>query len=129
MPHITSTPLGGDRAVVAPGSACRARPLMRQEAVLAHQPQDAAAGGADAGKAQPTPGFAAALPGKAAAGEHGADRLDQRRVWHTASRLRCRDIRPPRPSPTASVSAVVSVVMLITPVHGYRPLTGCLSQL
>ena len=46
----------------------------------------------------------------------------------TASRLRCRDIRPPRPRPAAAASAVVSIVMLITPVRGYRPLAGCLNQ-
>jgi adenylate cyclase len=38
--------------------------------------------------------------------------------------LRCRDIRPPRPGPTASVFSVV----IVHPFCKYRPLPGCLIQ-
>jgi hypothetical protein len=47
--------LGGDGAVVGARAPRPARALMRQQAVLAHQPQDAAPAGADAVEAQPRP--------------------------------------------------------------------------
>ena len=52
-------------------------------------------------------------------------RSSPRRGRSTASRLRCRDIRPPPPAPTVSICCVV----IVHPSHGYRPLTGCLIQL
>jgi hypothetical protein len=54
-------PLGGDRAVVGARAVRPANTLVGQEAVLAHQPQDAAPAGADAGEAQPRPQLAVAL--------------------------------------------------------------------
>ena len=59
-PHLID-PLGGDRAVMGSRATRPAGTLMRQQAVLAHQPQDAAAAGAEAGKAQPRPQLAVAL--------------------------------------------------------------------
>jgi hypothetical protein len=44
-------PLGGDRAVMGPRAVRPAGTLVRQQAVLAPEPQDAAPAGADAGKA------------------------------------------------------------------------------
>jgi hypothetical protein len=84
--------LGGDRAVVAARPARRSRALTGEETVLAHQPQHPPSGGADAGEAQPGPGLPVALAMEAAAGEHGSDRLDQRRIRH----------RPIRPWPSGS---------------------------
>ena len=46
----------------------------------------------------------------------------------TASRLRCRDIRPPRPGPAASATVVVSVV-IVHLCRGQRPVVRCLAQL
>jgi hypothetical protein len=44
-----------------------------------------------------------------------------------ASRLRCRDIRPPRPGPAALAAVSVSAA-IVHPSYAYRPLTGCLVQ-
>src|SRR4051794_473559 len=54
-------PFGGDRAVVGARATRAAGTLVGQKAVRAHQPQDAAAAGADAGQAQPRPQLAVAL--------------------------------------------------------------------
>src|SRR4029079_6336709 len=54
-------PLGGDPAVVGARAMRAGGTLMRQQAVLAHQPQDAAPAGAEAGEAQPRPQLAVAL--------------------------------------------------------------------
>src|SRR6478735_5748916 len=50
-PHYVD-PLGGDLAIMGARAPRPARALMRQQAMLAHEPQDAAAAGADAGEAQ-----------------------------------------------------------------------------
>ena len=55
-------PLGGDRAVVGPRAVWPAGTLVRRQAVLAHEPQDAASAAADAGEAQPGPQPAVTLP-------------------------------------------------------------------
>src|SRR3954471_20008343 len=54
-------PLGGDPAVMGPRAMRAAGTLMGQQAMLAHEPQDAAPTGADAGEAQPRPQLAVAL--------------------------------------------------------------------
>ena len=59
-PHLVD-PLGADGAVVGPRAVRPADPARRQQTMLAHQPQDAALGGADAGEAQPCPDLAIAL--------------------------------------------------------------------
>jgi len=63
-----------------------ADPAWRQQVVRTHQPQDAALGGADAGKAQPRPDLAVALAVERARGQQLADRLDQRLVGHRPDR-------------------------------------------
>src|SRR3954468_6937750 len=64
----------------------RAHPLVRQEAVLAREPEDAAAAGADAGEAQPRPQLAVALAVEGAGGQEPPDLLDQAVVRHRAER-------------------------------------------
>ena len=91
MPHITIDPLGGDRAVVGSRAMRAAGTLMRQQAVLAHQPQDAAPAGADAGEAQPRPQLAVALAVERAVRQELPDRRHQVLVRH----------RPERPGPLA----------------------------
>ena len=91
-PHRVD-PLGADRAVVGLRAVRPADPARRQQAVLPHQPQDAALGGADAGEAQPRPDLAMALAVERAGGQQLADRLDQRLVRHRPER--------PRPAPRA----------------------------
>jgi hypothetical protein len=81
-------PLGGDRAVVGARATWAASTLVGQEAVLAHQPQDTAAAGADAGQAQPRPQLAVALAVERAVGQQLADRRDQRLVRHRSARPR-----------------------------------------
>jgi hypothetical protein len=61
--------------------------LVRQQAVLAHEPQNAAPAGADAGKAQPGPQLAVALAMKGAVPEQLLDRRHQAFVRHHALRL------------------------------------------
>src|SRR3954470_5023019 len=53
-PHDVD-PLGGDPAVVGPRAMRAAGTLMGQQAMPAHEPQDAAPAGANAGQAQPRP--------------------------------------------------------------------------
>src|SRR4051794_10881186 len=79
-------PLGRDRAVVGPRAVGPAGALMRQQAVLAGEPQDAAAAGADAGEAQPRPQLAVALAVEGAVRQQLPDRLDQGGVGHRAER-------------------------------------------
>ena len=80
-PHRVD-PLGADRAVVGLRAVRPADPAWRLQAMLAHQAQDAALGGADAGEAQPRPDLAVALAVERAVGQQLADRLDQRLVGH-----------------------------------------------
>src|SRR3954454_15019710 len=75
-PHDVD-PLGGDPAVMGSRAMRAAGTLMGQEAVLAHQPQDAAPAGADTGEAQPRPQLAVALAMKRAAGQEQGDRCHQ----------------------------------------------------
>src|SRR3954447_8051237 len=75
-PHDVD-PLGGDPAVVGPRAMRAAGTLMGQQAMLAHQPQDAAPTGADAGEAQPRPQLAVAFAMKRTAGQELADRCHQ----------------------------------------------------
>src|SRR3954465_3458984 len=70
-------PLGGDPAVMGSRAMRAAGTLMGQEAVLAHQPQDAAPAGAEAGEAQPRPQLAVALAMERAARQKLADRRHQ----------------------------------------------------
>src|SRR3954453_21613106 len=79
-------PLGGDRAVVGPRAARPAGRLVRQQAVLAHEPQDAAPAGADAGEAQPRPQLAVALAVEGAGSQELPDFPDQILVQHRAER-------------------------------------------
>jgi hypothetical protein len=79
-------PLGGDRAVVGARAMRPAGTLVGQEAVLAHQPQDAAPAGADPGEAQPGPQLAIALAVERAVGQQLPDRRDQGLVRHRAER-------------------------------------------
>src|SRR5918998_4726412 len=80
--------LGDDGAVVGPRAAGRADPRGGEQAVRAHQPQHPALGGAHPGMAQPGPDLAVALAMERTGGEHGADRLDQRRIRHGSDRTR-----------------------------------------
>src|SRR4051794_15583765 len=66
----------------------RAHPLVRQEAVLAREPEDAAAAGTDAREAQPRPQLAVALAVEGAGGQELPDLLDQAIVRHRAERPR-----------------------------------------
>jgi hypothetical protein len=59
---------------------------MRQQAVLAREPEDAAAAGADALEAQPRPQLAVALAVEGAVPQQLPDRLDQGLVRHRAER-------------------------------------------
>src|SRR3954470_18379456 len=81
-PHAID-PLGGDGAVVGARAPRPAHALMRQQAVLAHQPQDAAPAGADAGKAQLRPELAVALAMK------GRGRQEPPDGWHQLFILHC----------------------------------------
>ena len=88
VPHMVSTASGmmvPSWAARAPG---RADPRGREQVVLAHQPQHPALGGAHPGVAQPGPDLAVPLAVEGAGGEHGADRLHQRRVRHRPDRAR-----------------------------------------
>src|SRR4051794_22391621 len=87
LPHITSTrSLGDDGAVVGLRAARRPRALVGQETVLAHETQDTAPAGADAGEPQPRPQLAVALTVERAVGQQPADRRDQGLVRHRAER-------------------------------------------
>jgi hypothetical protein len=79
-------PLGDDRAVVGPRAVRSAGTLVRQQAVLAHEPQDAAPAGADAGEAQPGPQLAVALAMEGAVPEQLLDRRHQALIRHRALR-------------------------------------------
>src|SRR5918998_3974891 len=78
--------LGDDGAVVGPRAAGRADPRGGEEAVLAHQPQHPALRGPNPGMAQPGPDLPVPLAAEGAGGEHGADRLRQRRIRHRPDR-------------------------------------------
>src|SRR5919199_2709609 len=78
--------LGDYRAVVRARPSRSAEPLGSEQPVLAHQPQHAAAGGADPGHAQSRPDLAIALAVKAAGAEALADDHDQLAVAHRADR-------------------------------------------
>src|SRR4051812_38315936 len=82
-PHHVA-PLGRDRAVVGPRAVSTPGTLVRQQAVLAREPQDAAPAGADAGEAQPRPQLAVALAVEGAVGQELPDRPDQVLVRHRA---------------------------------------------
>src|SRR5918912_1140052 len=79
-------PLGGDGAVVGARAVWPTGASVGQEAVLAHQPQDATPAGADAGAAQPRPQLAVALAMERAVVQELPDRLDQLLVRHRAER-------------------------------------------
>src|SRR4051794_9932175 len=81
-------PLGDDRAVVGARAPRPAGTLVRQQAILAHQPQNAAPAGADAGKAQPGPQLAVALAMKGRGRHELPDRPHQRLVRHRTVRPR-----------------------------------------
>src|SRR3954471_21605556 len=84
-PHDVD-PLGGDPAVMGSRAMRAAGTLMGQEAVLAHQPQDATPAGAEAGEAQPRPQLAVAFAMKRTAGQEPPDRSHQLFVRHGTER-------------------------------------------
>src|SRR3954467_6149113 len=84
-PHQVD-PLGRDRAVVGLRAARMTGTLVGEQAVLAREPQDAAAAGADAGEAQPRPQLAVALAVGGAGGQELPDLPDQGLVRHRAER-------------------------------------------
>src|SRR6478609_3860079 len=86
-PHYVD-PLGGDLAIMGARAPRPARALMRQQAMLAHEPQDAAAAGADAGEAQPRPQLAVALTVERAVLQELPDLRHQVLVRHRAKRSR-----------------------------------------
>src|SRR6186997_900194 len=86
-PHYVD-PLGGDLAIMGARAPRPARALMRQQAMLAHEPQDAAAAGADAGEAQPRPQLAVALAVERAVLQELPDLRHQVLVRHRAKRSR-----------------------------------------
>src|SRR5215475_5457045 len=65
-----------------------ADPAWCQQAMLPHQAQHAALGGADAGEAQPRPDLAMALAMEGTRSEQPADYGDQRLVRHRSDRTR-----------------------------------------
>src|SRR3954452_20012075 len=99
-PHHVD-PLGRDRAVVGPRAVSTPGTLVRQQAVLAREPQDAAPAGADAGEAQPRPQLTIALTVEGAVLQQLPDLPDQGRVRHRADR--------PGPPPLAAIGAAVAV--------------------
>src|SRR4051812_38128518 len=86
-PHDVD-PLGGDRAVVGSRAMRAAGTLMRQQAMLAHEPQDAAPTGADAGEAQPRPQLAVALAVERAVLQELPDLHHQVLIRHGPERAR-----------------------------------------
>src|SRR3954452_2314979 len=98
VPHIRST-----RSVVIVPSCALGPPgaLRCQQAVRPHEPQDAAAAGADAGEAQPGPELAVTLAVEGAVPQELPDRLDQGLVRHRADR--------PGPPTLALIRAAVAV--------------------
>src|SRR4051795_10686515 len=99
-PHQVD-PLGRDRAVVRLWPAGPPGALRWQQAVRPHEPQDAAAAGADAGEAQPGPELAVTLAVEGAVPQELPDRLDQGLVRHRADR--------PGPPTLALIRAAVAV--------------------
>src|SRR4051812_43240634 len=99
-PHQVD-PLGRDRAVVRLWPAGPPGALRCQQAVRPHEPQDAAAAGADAGEAQPGPELAVTLAVEGAVPQELPDRLDQGLVRHRADR--------PGPPTLALIRAAVAV--------------------
>src|SRR5687767_6571893 len=80
VPDMASTRARADGAVVRPRAMGTADPAWCQQAMLPHQAQHAALGGADAGEAQPRPDLAMALAVEGTRREQRADRPDQRLV-------------------------------------------------
>jgi hypothetical protein len=78
--------IGGDPAVVGSRATRATGALVGQQAVLAHQAQDPAPAGADAGKAQPGPELAVALAVERAVGQELPDHSRQVLVRHRAQR-------------------------------------------
>src|SRR3954464_15380264 len=78
--------LGDDGAVVAARTPGHPGPGGCKQVVLAHEPQDATLGCADARHAQPRPDLAVTLAVKRAGGQDGLDRLDQGRIRHRPNR-------------------------------------------
>src|SRR3954454_17816219 len=79
-------PLGGDGAVVGSRAMRAAGTLIRQQAMPAHEPQDAAPTGADAGEAQPRPQLAMALAMEGAVRQKLSDRYHQVLIRHGPER-------------------------------------------
>src|SRR3954451_930575 len=75
-PHDVD-PLGGDPAVVGARAPRPPGTVVRQQAVLAGEPEDAAAAGADAREAQPCPQLAVALAVEGAVRQELPDFPDQ----------------------------------------------------
>jgi hypothetical protein len=84
-PHKINA-VGGDRAVVGARAARAASTLVRQQTMLARQPQDAAPAGTDAGGAQPCPYLPVALAMKWAGRQKLPNRPHQLLVRHRAER-------------------------------------------
>src|SRR3954454_12419094 len=80
--------LGDDGAVVVARASGGPSPGGREEVVLAHEPQDATLGRAEACHAQPGPDLPGSLAVKRAGGQDRADRLDQGRIRHRPNRAR-----------------------------------------
>src|SRR3954454_23272327 len=99
-PHQVD-PLGRDRAVVGPRAVSTPGTLVRQQAVLTREPQDAAPAGADPRESQPRPQLTIALAVEGAVLQQPPDLPDQGRVRHRADR--------PRPPPLAAIRAAVAV--------------------
>ena len=77
MPSHRVDRLGDDRAVVRAWAARHPAAPWREQAVLAHQPQDAPLGGAGAGVAQPCPHLTMPLAVEGTGGQYGPDRLQE----------------------------------------------------
>src|SRR3954447_3889998 len=80
--------LGDDGAVVVARASGRADPRGGEEVVLAHEPQDATLGRANACDAPPGPDLPMTFAVKRAGGQNRADRLDQRGIRHRPNRAR-----------------------------------------
>src|SRR3954463_7803177 len=78
--------LGDDGAVVGARTPGHPGPGGCKQVVLAHEPQDATLGRANARHAQPRPDLAVTLAVKGAGGQDGLDRLDQGRIRHRPNR-------------------------------------------
>src|SRR5210317_1274608 len=84
-PHLVHR-LAGDGAIMRPWAPWRSRPLMHQQALLAHDPQHPARTGSDPGIAQAGPDLPVAFTMEGTVGKQPDDAFGQSRVGHRSLR-------------------------------------------